>query len=39
VAPGFTKSEVLKPLPEDPRAPDGLFSRVVGVMKALGDDL
>ena len=39
VAPGFTKAEVLKPLPEDPRAPDGLFERVTGVMRALSDDL
>ena len=39
VTPGFTKAEVLKPMPEDPRAPDGLFARVVGVMKALDDDL
>jgi transcription-repair coupling factor (superfamily II helicase) len=39
VAPGFTKAEVLKPMPEDPRAPDGLFARVTGVMKELGDDL
>jgi transcription-repair coupling factor (superfamily II helicase) len=39
VAPGFTKAEVLKPMPEDPRAPDGLFDRVAGVMRALSDDL
>jgi hypothetical protein len=39
VAPGFTKAEVLKPMPEDPRAPDGLFARVSGVMKELSDDL
>jgi hypothetical protein len=39
VAPGFTKAEVLKPMPEDPRAPDGLFARIVGVMKELSDDL
>jgi transcription-repair coupling factor (superfamily II helicase) len=39
VAPGFTKAEVLKPMPEDPRAPDGLFARVAGVMKELSDDL
>jgi hypothetical protein len=39
VAPGFTKAEVLKPMPEDPRAPDGLFARVTGVMKELSDDL
>ena len=35
VTPGFTKAEVLKPMPEDPRAPDGLFARVAGVMKEL----
>ena len=39
VTPGFTKAEVLKPMPEDPRAPDGLFARVVGVMKELSDEL
>jgi transcription-repair coupling factor (superfamily II helicase) len=39
VAPGFTKAEVLKPMPEDPRAPDGLFARVAGVMRELSDDL
>jgi len=39
VTPGFTKAEVLKPMPEDPRAPDGLFARVAGVMKELSDDL
>ena len=39
VTPGFTKAEVLKPLPEDPRAPDGLYARVTGVMKELSDDL
>ncbi len=39
VAPGFTKAEVLKPMPEDPRAPDGLFARVSGVMRELSDDL
>ena len=39
VTPGFTKAEVLKSMPEDPRAPDGLFARVVGVMRELSDDL
>ena len=39
VTPGFTKAEVLKPMPEDPRAPDGLFARVTGVMKELSDDI
>ena len=39
VKPGFTKAEVLKPMPEDPRAPDGLFDRVGGVMRELSDDL
>ena len=39
VAPGFAKAEVLKPMPEDPRAPDGLFARVTGVLKELSDDL
>ncbi|HTV01886.1 MAG TPA: hypothetical protein VMF13_15160, partial [Luteitalea sp.] len=39
VTPGFTKAEVLKPMPEDPRAPDGLFARVAGVLRELSDDL
>jgi transcription-repair coupling factor (superfamily II helicase) len=39
VTPGFTKAEVLKPMPEDPRAPDGLYARVAGVMRELSDDL
>jgi transcription-repair coupling factor (superfamily II helicase) len=39
VAPGFTKAEVLKPMPEDPRAPDGLYARVNGVLRELSDDL
>lgn len=39
VTPGFTKAEVLKPMPEDPRAPDGLYARVNGVLRELSDDL
>jgi hypothetical protein len=39
VTPGFTKAEILKPMPEDPRAPDGLFDRVNGVLEELSDDL
>ncbi|MCC6164539.1 MAG: transcription-repair coupling factor [Acidobacteria bacterium] len=38
VTPGFTKTEVLKPIPLDPRAPDGLFARVTRVMQDLSDE-
>ncbi len=39
VAPGFSKDEVLKPLPEDPMAEGGLFDRVSGVLRDLTDSL
>jgi transcription-repair coupling factor (superfamily II helicase) len=39
VAPGFSKSAVLKPLPEDPLADGGLFERVSGVLRELSDSL
>ena len=39
VAPGFSKEEVLKPLPEDPMAEDGLFERVSAVLRDLTDSL
>jgi len=39
VTPGFTKADVLKPMPEEPRASDGLFERVAGVMAELSDSL
>lgn len=38
VAPGFTKAELLKTRPEDPRAPGGLFERVRAVLVELGED-
>jgi transcription-repair coupling factor (superfamily II helicase) len=37
VGPGFTKEEILKPAQEDPRAPDGVFDRVGGVLSELLD--
>jgi transcription-repair coupling factor (superfamily II helicase) len=39
VAPGFSKDEVLKPLPEDPMAEGGLFDRVSAVLRELSDSL
>src|SRR5690606_32983493 len=39
VTPGFSKAQVLKPLPEDPLAEDGLFARVAAVLHDLGDSL
>ena len=30
VTPGFTKAEILKQAPEDPRAPDGVLAKVTG---------
>ena len=35
VAPGFTKQEILKELPPDPRAPGGLYERVSGLLDEL----
>lgn len=37
VQPGFTKDEILKPVKEDPRAEDGVFSRVGGLLSELLD--
>jgi transcription-repair coupling factor (superfamily II helicase) len=39
VTPGFSKSAVLKPLPEDPLAEGGLFERVSGLLSELSDSL
>ncbi len=39
VTPGFSKAQVLRPLPEDPLAEDGLFARVAEVLHDLGDSL
>jgi hypothetical protein len=35
VAPGFPKDEIMRPAKEDPRAGDGVFSRVSGLLKDL----
>jgi transcription-repair coupling factor (superfamily II helicase) len=36
VTPGFTKAEILRAAPEDPRAPDGVLTRVTGLLEDLG---
>jgi transcription-repair coupling factor (superfamily II helicase) len=38
VTPGFSKQEILKELPPDPRAPGGLYERVGGLLKELVDE-
>jgi transcription-repair coupling factor (superfamily II helicase) len=35
VKPGFTKAEILKPAPEDPRAPDGVLAKVTRLLEDL----
>ena len=35
VTPGFTKAEILKQAPEDPRAPDGVLAKVTGLLEDL----
>ena len=35
VTPGFTKAEILKKAPEDPRAPDGVLVKVTDLLEAL----
>ena len=35
VAPGFTKDEIMRPAQEDPRADDGVFARVSGLLREL----
>jgi hypothetical protein len=35
VIPGFTKAEILKQAPEDPRAPDGVLAKVTGLLEEL----
>jgi hypothetical protein len=35
VAPGFTKDEIMRPAREDPRAEDGVFTRVSGLLREL----
>jgi len=36
VTPGFTKAEILKQAPEDPRAPDGVLAKVTALLEELG---
>jgi transcription-repair coupling factor (superfamily II helicase) len=36
VLPGFTKAEILKAAPEDPRAPDGVLAKVTEFLEDLG---
>lgn len=36
VTPGFTKAEILKQAPEDPRAPDGVLAKVTDLLEDLG---
>jgi transcription-repair coupling factor (superfamily II helicase) len=36
VTPGFTKAEILKAAPEDPRAPDGVLAKVTELLEDLG---
>jgi hypothetical protein len=36
VTPGFTKAEILKAAPEDPRAPDGVLNKVTELLEELG---
>lgn len=38
VAPGFSKAEILKAAPDDPRAPNGLLERVTAVLLALAEE-
>ena len=35
VTPGFTKAEILKQAPEDPRAPDGVLTKVTDLLEEL----
>jgi transcription-repair coupling factor (superfamily II helicase) len=35
VTPGFSRDEIMKPAPEDPRAEGGVFSRVGGLLREL----
>jgi transcription-repair coupling factor (superfamily II helicase) len=39
VVPGFSREAILRPPPEDPRAPDGLFARVGGLLSGLAEGL
>ncbi len=35
VTPGFTREEIMRPAAEDPRAEDGVFARVAGLLREL----
>jgi hypothetical protein len=35
VTPGFTKAEILRQAPEDPRAPDGVLVKVTDLLEDL----
>ena len=35
VTPGFTKAEILRAAPEDPRAPDGVLNKVTELLEDL----
>jgi hypothetical protein len=35
VKPGFSKEEIMKPPPEDPRAQGGVFERVANLLRQL----
>jgi hypothetical protein len=35
VTSGFSKDEILKPVREDPRAPEGVFTRVLALLRDL----
>ena len=37
VEPGFTRDEILRPAMEDPRAEDGVFTRVSGLLRELSE--
>jgi hypothetical protein len=37
VTPGFTKEEILRPAREDPRAPDGVLTRVGELLSRLAE--
>jgi hypothetical protein len=35
VTPGFTKAEILRTAPDDPRAPDGVLAKVTELLEDL----
>jgi hypothetical protein len=35
VKPGFSKAEIMKQAPEDPRAPDGVLAKVTSLLEDL----